>query len=114
MIESGAVVGEKSTIVFRISFLDENGNDAVPTAAHWTLTDKDGLVINGKRDIPISPLAATVPIVLSGDDLSLEGISAQKYKRIVTVQATYDSSLGTGLPLTEQIAFQIGSSVLIT
>lgn len=114
MIDSGAVVGEKSTIVFRLSFLDEDGNDVVPTAARWTLTDKDGLVINERRDVPISPLAATVAVVLSGDDLSLEGISAQKYKRIVTVYATYDSSLGTGLPLTEQISFQIGSSILIT
>lgn len=113
MIDSGNVVSEKSTLVLRITFLDEDDQLVVPTAASWTLTDKDGLVINERRDVPISPLAAIVNLVLYGDDLALAGAAASKYKRIVTIQATYDSSIGTNLPLTEEVMFQVQSSRLI-
>jgi len=114
MIQISTVADEQSTLVLLITFKDEQGADAVPTSATWTLTDQDGIVINSREDVAISPIAATVKIVLTGTDLALAIHAASKYKRYVTISAIYDSSAGSGLALTQQIEFYVSSNVAIT
>lgn len=91
---------EGSTYVVTASFTDEDGNAETPTAITWTLTDDDGNVVNEREDVPVETPAASVEIVLSGDDLDAGGREAAEL--IMTVNATYDSDLGSDLPLVDQ------------
>lgn len=96
---------EESTYVVSITILDESGNEVTPNSMTWTLTDVLGTVINGRQNQPITPTASRVDIVLSGEDLSLPAGSGNT--RILTIQGTYDSVLGTGLSLKDKAVFII-------
>ena len=96
---------ERSTFVITAAFTDHAGAAVVPTAMAWTLTDGSGAVVNSRSAVAISPLASTVSIVLSGLDLALP--SAGDPMRTLTLQGTYDSSLGNGLPLKDEVRFAI-------
>jgi hypothetical protein len=96
---------ERSTLVVTLTFKDHTGAAVVPTSANWTLTDTRGSVINSRSNVAISPLASTVNIVLTGDDLALtEALDAE---RVLTVRAQYNSSLGNGLHLSEAYQFTV-------
>jgi len=99
---------EKSTYVVTMNFKDENDDAVVPTAATWTLSDGNGATINGRLDVVLSGLAAEMSVALSGDDLAIAaGFSGNAEKRIFTVEATYNSDLGVGLPLRDQLEFPV-------
>ena len=97
---------EQSTYVVPVTFRDENGAAIAPTAATWTLTNEYGVVVNSRADVAISPLAATVNIVLTGADLAMLG-ELDNRKRLLLVEATYSSSLGAGLNLRDEIEFSV-------
>ena len=101
---------EQSTYVVPVTFRDENGISVAPTAATWTLTNEYGVLVNGRLDVAISPLAATVNIVLTGADLAMLG-ELDNRKRLLLVEATYSSSLGAGLNLREEIEFVVRALV---
>jgi hypothetical protein len=104
----GEFAVEKSTYIVTMNFKDENGDAVAPASAAWTLTDASGNVINGKEDVALSGLAAEMSVVLSGDDLALAaGFSGNSERRIFTVAATYNSDLGVGLPLRDQLEFPV-------
>lgn len=97
---------EKSTYVITVSFTDENGAAVTPDAGlNWSLTDMNGNYINSRQDVVISP-ATSVNVVLSGDDLKLTG-AKDSGRRVLTVQGTYDSTLGSDLPLKGETQFDI-------
>lgn len=102
---------EQSTYVINITFYDEDGELVVPSAAAWTLTDPAGNVVNSRTDVNISGLASSVDIVLKGDDLALEGYVGPK--RHFTVEGTYNSTLGSGLPLKAVAIFEIDPLVVV-
>lgn len=100
---------EGSTFTIRAAFNevqpDGTKSPVVPNAGlKWSLSDKDGGAVNGKTDIPLSP-AATVDIVLSGDDLALS--TNRPVRRFVTVEGTYNGVAGNNLPLVDEVSFQI-------
>jgi hypothetical protein len=99
-----------------IYFTDENGNGVVPKEAFWSLMDKKGRIINYKKNVPVSPLAATSRVVLSRLDL-LPDISLAigvKQKRILRVNSVYDSiTMGTDLPLVGELHFYVDNPVVI-
>ena len=97
---------EQSTFVVPVTFRDEQGQAIAPTVATWTLTNEYGVVVNGRTAVPISPLAATVNVVLTGADLRMLG-ELDNRKRLLLIEATYNSSLGTGLNLREEIEFVV-------
>lgn len=95
---------EQSTYVITASFTDETGAAVTPNVGLiWTLTDRNGVVINGRSAVSITP-GESVKIVLSGADLDFSGADAL---RLLTVEGTYDSSLGLGLPLKEEAEFVV-------
>ena len=101
-IETQAVEG--STYVITAAFTDEDGSPVTPNAGLvWRLTDEDGTVINSREDVALTP-ATSVTIVLHGNDLALTGGTAW---RIVTIEGTYDSSLGNNLELKDQVRFPL-------
>ena len=86
------------TAVFRVVFKDEDGTAVVPNTATWTLL-RGGQVLNNRKDVSITP-AATVDIVLSGDDL----VGGTQH---IVIDAVYDSSAGSGLPLRMWASFDV-------
>ena len=95
---------EESTYVVVAAFTDEDGTAVVPATVSWSLTDIDGTIINSREDVSETP-AATVNIVLTGDDLATTATIDSLMERVVTVSATYDSDYGTGLKLKAAATF---------
>ena len=97
---------EKSTFVIEASFTDADGTPVAPSAASWTLSDSAGAIVNARHQISFSPLGESVKAVLSGADLALAGDS-DDCQRLITIEATYSSTLGSNLPLKEEALFRI-------
>lgn len=98
---------DKSTYKVTLAFKDAAGAAVIPTAITWTLMDVDGTVVNSRSAVAVSVPAASVDIVLSGEDLDY----ADGEVRRLLVQATYTSTEGTGLPLKDEIVFSINDLV---
>jgi hypothetical protein len=90
---------ERSSYILIVNFYDENGAAATPLSAVWTLTDLNGVVVNGRKQVEISPLKAASYIPLRGMDLGIErGFTGKELDRMVLIEATYSSEFGV-LPL---------------
>lgn len=95
---------EQGTYIIRYSFLDENEDPAVPNDIAWSLVKSPGVIVNERDSVDLTP-DTTVTIVLYGDDLALTADDARI--RRVTLAGTYDSTLGEGLPYTDELVFEI-------
>jgi len=103
---------EKSTLLVAVAFQDEDENAVTPKDITWSLTDARGTVINDRDQVAVDPPAASIDIVLSGDDLTLaQGVGPW---RLLTIEATYDSDAGTDLPLKESARFKIENLIAVT
>lgn len=91
-----------STYVVRFAFADEDGVAVVPETLEWRLENRIGRIINDRDWDSIAP-GETVDILLSGDDLYYEDGG----ERVVTIRGTYNSSAGSGLPLTGEARFLV-------
>ena len=101
---------EQSTFALVASFKDEEGDAVIPNTITWTLSDEDGNTINEREDVEIAVPDSSVTIVLSADDLQISnGFAGLAEKRILTIEATYDSDLGMDLPLTESAHFVVNN-----
>lgn len=102
---------EKSTALITVSgFTDETGAAVIPGTVTWTLTDIAGAVINSRENVSATA-GGTVTILLSGNDLAING---NGLGRIVTIATTYDSDNGTGLTGREQIKFDLEDYVAVS
>lgn len=102
------VVNERSTLAITVNFTDDDGNAVVPSSAAWTLIDKNGTIINNREDEIISP-AASVTIVLVGDDLQITDgeDTSNVVLREFLIEGTYNSSIGYNLPFKETCYFYV-------
>lgn len=105
---------EESTYVITASFTDEDDAAVVPNAdtITWTLTDLDGTVINSRAAVAVTS-ASTITIVLSGDDLALQASDDSGVRKLL-VEAEYNSSIGSNLPLNDEVQFTIDPLVAVT
>ncbi len=101
---------EESTFAIKTDFTvktdpsDEVGTPFTPNAGlSWSLTDKNGDIVNGRIDEPLTP-AESVTIVLEGDDLALSGSPVRRY---VIVRGTFNGVLGNNLPLIDEASFLV-------
>lgn len=107
-------LAEEGTGVFTCAFKDEDGAGVTPSSATWTLTDTAGAVINSRDAVVIASLAASVDIVLSGDDLALSsGFSGSAEERVLTVEFVYTSDAGSDLPGKGECRFFIDAYVAV-
>lgn len=97
------IINERSTAVFTIEYLDEELQVISPDTSYWQLMKQDGTIMNGRTFANNSFTGTTV--VLSGDDLALD--ATKDIVRIFAIEGTYTSTLGTDLPFTEEIEFNI-------
>lgn len=108
------IAKEKSTYIITIGFQDEDGNAENPTSATWTLTDIDGTIINSREDVSISSPTSSEDVVLSGNDLAMQSGETGSVVRVFTVEAVYNSDLGSSLPLKASCKFIINDEKAIT
>ncbi len=98
---------ERGAAVITLSPVDEDGVAllfAQLTAPKWQLMRTDGTVVNS-RTFAASVLTS-LEFVLKGADLAFFGPGDNK-KRVLSFQATYDSTAGDDLPLNDECTFAI-------
>ena len=105
---------EKSTYVVQVKFYDEDGAAETPTAITWTLSTSGGTVINSRTAVSVAAPASTINILLSGLDLAFQTGEYNTAERVLTINATYTSDLGAGLPLKEEFRFLVDNLVNVT
>ena len=98
---------EKSTFAIVSAFTDEDGDAVTPDSITWTLCDDSGTVINNLEDQAVSSPAASVTIVLSGDDLQVLDETNDFEIRHLEISAVFDSDLGDDLPLKDRAEFKV-------
>jgi len=97
---------ESSTYIVTVTFTDEDGDAVVPATVSWTLEDEDGNIINGRSSVEETP-ASSIELVLKGDDLDPGDETVGNL--LLTVNATYNSSLGTAMPLVGQCRLKVNA-----
>jgi hypothetical protein len=92
-----------------VAFTDEDGADVVPTSIKWSLVTQGNVVVNSLDQVEVTVPAASITIVLSGDDLQiLSGEESDAYAyRYFVVESTYNSSLGVALPSKGELLFSV-------
>lgn len=99
---------EQGTYVITLTFTDETGTSVVPDSITWTLMNRNtGTIINSREDVAVTTPAASVDVVLSGDDLQILTDENDYGRRVLLVEAIYDSDAGNNLPLKTEAYFQI-------
>jgi hypothetical protein len=96
---------ERSTYVVTVAFTDENDSAMTPNEVTWSLRDGQGKIVNGRSNVSLTP-ATSVDIVLQGADLEI-GAGEDDGLRWLTVEGTYDSVAGSGLPFRDEAVFRI-------
>jgi hypothetical protein len=84
-------------------------NAVTPLTANWTLTDGLGNVINSRRHVTLTP-AASISWLISTGDLAIDDNGTE---RIVIVDWTYNSTLGSNIPGRAQAQFTIEPVTII-
>ena len=108
---------EESSGSIVVEFEDRDGDDVIPTSIKWTLTTTDGVtIINEREQEDVETPAASIEILLSGNDLALltAEISDRTVTRKLTIEAVYDSDLGDDLPLNSEKSFSVRNLAYIT
>lgn len=95
---------EEGTYVVTASFTDEDDNDVIPNNIHWWLYDSSNSIVNSRSNVNVAVPAATIYIVLQGDDLAIIG---KDNRRVLRIEYDYDSSYGSGLPGKKEVEFDI-------
>ena len=99
---------ENSSYLIVLTVYDELGQEVVPKTGTWSLTDPAGATINGRAAVAIPALAATMAVLLKGDDLALSvGFTGVSEKRHFLFQGTYDSAYGSDNPLNDEFIFPV-------
>ena len=95
-------LNEESVGFVTVAFTTRKGVAVIPDSIAWTLSTKDGAtIINEREQVAVAVPAASVEITISGDDLSLFATEQtfRDVRRLLTIEAVYDSDLGDDLPL---------------
>jgi len=98
---------EESTAAFDFTFTDEDGDAVTPDTFKWSLTDAYAKnIINTRTNIAETP-ASTITVLLTGDDFALTANA--NTDRLLTVEWTFISTLGNGLPMKEEYLFTVSN-----
>lgn len=99
---------ENSSYLIELTVFDELGQEVIPKTGAWSLTDSGGAIINSRSSIVITPLAATMHVLLTGDDLALSvGFTGVSENRYFIFEGTYDSIYGNDNPLKDELIFPV-------
>lgn len=104
---------EKSTFIITASFKDAAGSAVVPNSVIWTLSDKSGIIVNDRSGISETP-GSSIDIVLFGNDLAIQDGETNIGERVLTIEATYNSTEGSNLPLKAEVYFIVDNLKIVT
>lgn len=79
-----------------------SGTADTPTALSWSLTDKDGTVINSRSGTALTP-STSMTVTLAGDDLQIVDRTNSREKRFLI----FDGSDSLGNDLYESLSFDV-------
>lgn len=82
------------------------------TSLYWWLTDFNGTVINSRSRVEISQ-ANPFYVVLTDEDLQITDKTKGENNRLLTIRGTYNSTLGTDLPFTYSISFEVLNELVV-
>lgn len=99
---SAEIAKENGTFVEQFYCTDEDGAVVTPNAIVYDLSDGSGEIVNSRSSASVTP-STLMTVVLSGADLAISGSSV----RVMTIRATYNSTLGTSMPLNDERIFYI-------
>ena len=104
---SSASFNEQGTAIITHAFTDFSGTSMVPNTIVWSLLEADGTVVNSRQQVIVATPAASIDVVLSGDDLAI--LDSQKIElRYLVIEYTFDdSTYGNNLPGKEEVEFRI-------
>lgn len=102
---------EESTLTLVVKITTALGVAATPTAGFWTLSNRDGDIINSRENVVISPLSEAMTINLAGDDLQIEDQTSKREYRLFTVISDRGDA---ALPQTIQTPFWVKNLKVIT
>lgn len=94
---------EGSTLPLVLAFTDEVGAALTFDTLVWSLRDAAGAIVNSRSAVA-SGTGPSVAITLYGADLT---IGSAGVARIITLEGTFTSDLGSGLPWNDEISFEI-------
>ena len=100
---------EEGSYFITVAFYDEDDDAVSPNAGtiYWTLTDKNGTVIND-RDYEAATSATSITIELEGADLAIQsGETTTLVQRRLILLWEYDSVLGDDKPAKAEVYFNI-------
>jgi hypothetical protein len=103
---------EQSTFIITVAITDEDDTAVIPATLTWTLTDANGKVINSRADVEVSTPAEENVIVLKGADLQILGTGDSEL-RVFTIEGTYNSNNGSGLPIKDRATFYVDNLVAV-
>lgn len=103
-LDTNAIDG--STYVVTAAFTDAAGAAVTPKTLAYTLSDGSGTAITTGTKTG-GDLAASIDFVFSGTDLDYD----DGPERVLTIEATYDSTEGTDLPLNAECHFRVDDLV---
>jgi len=104
-IETEAI--EKSSFLVTAGFTGLDGAAIVPVTIVWSLVEADGTAVNSRDQVAIATPAASIGILLSGDDLAI--LDGKGYEeRYVVLEWTFDdATYGDNLPGKDQVKFNV-------
>ncbi len=111
------VAPEKGVAIIQVVFTDEDDKSVTPNTAtiKWTLTNRPAAlstiatIINSREQVTGITSAATINIVLEGDDLQiLTGEESDRFvERVLLIEWQYDSTVQTNLDAKAQHIFTL-------
>jgi hypothetical protein len=98
---------ERGTYPIRLRWRDPlTGSLITPLSVTWTLRDHTGATL--VEPTAMTGMASEMWLVLSGEQLRVETASGvPPYDYRVTIEARYNATYGSNLPLTAEIAFSL-------
>lgn len=106
---------ERSSIKMIMTFTDPEGVPVTPETINWTLTNSDGITINGRDLVGIVPTSNVEEAFLFGDDLLV--LPEERHLTIIDryfiVNATCMQGLTT-YPINDYILFKVKNLLSIS
>ena len=89
------------TAVFDITITDEDQEPTIPTSLSYTVKDSTGDIVDFRDNVPMTGLAASMVLTLTGDDLP----AGQELT--VYFSGMYTSTLGENVALKGRFTFEV-------
>jgi hypothetical protein len=102
---------EGGTYGINVAFTGLNAETFTPKTLEWTLSDLNGVIINSRDRVSVSPSGTSYLFIMSGADLEYDEEAADT-ERVFTVEGTFDATYGTDLPFRDQVQFSIVDMVI--